>query len=1094
MDKFYDNYSRNSKEKDKALDKIKEERAKRHKIEVETKTAKVIQEWWRQKLIYRQYINSIYQDVDKKIKDIETLSVYLLKNKNTKFTVPVNIHCQLIVNLNICYTYYARRLLIRRPLFTKCKKKDNVMFERLKECLSLFEKLIQFSIAAVENPKNLENIYFYSVVEGKDLDKAKKELKHNSLVNLKVLLRLSFLTLAITNSTSEIYQTSTVNKTMEFLHLVLDPQAYLKYGKEVNTTIYSIYQMVISLSNEMESKKKLLNRVQFEKPLVQVFGNILQRSISIKKDDIPDEYILQIIQIIVFITNMYCALDCRDRNTDKNSYDFFLKFQSDFFIYLMAIPRFAKFMKPIIDESVFQQLPKKYTLNKSNLDIFHTRFWKDVFQAFLFNNFRDPYLPVINLADDFRKKFDSTNQIYFVLGNVIEIFYYQIIDLPVYDYFSTIKIISLCCHFVTTNWLVSIISSFEVDRDYWCLKDQINKLFATQFVQDLFFKIFEIRDSTEEEKIEVVTTKGKKKVNTTPLDPSSHIHFPIIDLYSYMLALCQPADELQVLVTNFANALAFNKIFLRRLYKTFKVLYLDLINNKKDHYYFELPLEMFSLLDIFVTLYYNFLIITDTEDFVNHNHFSQTQVFELTRNILKLAVNLNWNLDVIKENKIRTFFAFQAAKLMRLIQEFNQTLNFINTKDHVIDKSWVKYLKQDVAMKNPFRVLFLKRLPFTIPFEARLAIFHDFLQAEREYNPSQIKIMIRRTNLFEDGFNAFCKMNAGHLRGKLAVTFVDEFGMPEEGIDAGGLFKEFLLELSKIVFNPSYGLFRVTENEQTLYPNPESINYLGAEHLEIFYFVGLIVGRAMYDNILIETEFAQFFLRKILGKINYVNELQSLDKEMFNNLKFLKSYQGDVTDLCLTFSVTDSTNSEIELVPGGKQMSVTNDNKFKYIYSVANHKLHTEIKNQSKAFMSGLSVFVAPDWLQIFNEEELQIVMSGTKKPFDVDDLKSHTTYKGYMGFDSTVRDFWKVFAELTEQEKILVLKFVTSCSRPPLLGFSHLHPPFTIQYVENPDGEKLPTASTCFNILKLPKYSDKKKLKAKLLLAIKSGSGFHMA
>lgn len=65
------------------------------------------------------------------------------------------------------------------------------------------------------------------------------------------------------------------------------------------------------------------------------------------------------------------------------------------------------------------------------------------------------------------------------------------------------------------------------------------------------------------------------------------------------------------------------------------------------------------------------------------------------------------------------------------------------------------------------------------------------------------------------------------------------------------------------------------------------------------------------------------------------------------------------------------------------------------------------------------------------------MVISGAKKAFDVDDLKSHTQYSGASLFDSTISDFWKIFRELTEEEKVLFLRFVTSCSRPPLLGFS---------------------------------------------------------
>jgi len=45
------------------------------------------------------------------------------------------------------------------------------------------------------------------------------------------------------------------------------------------------------------------------------------------------------------------------------------------------------------------------------------------------------------------------------------------------------------------------------------------------------------------------------------------------------------------------------------------------------------------------------------------------------------------------------------------------------------------------------------------------------------------------------------------LKSIVGVVFVSELGIQEEGRDAGGLFKEFLVDLAKIVFNPHYGLF-----------------------------------------------------------------------------------------------------------------------------------------------------------------------------------------------------------------------------------------------------------------------------------------------
>ena len=71
--------------------------------------------------------------------------------------------------------------------------------------------------------------------------------------------------------------------------------------------------------------------------------------------------------------------------------------------------------------------------------------------------------------------------------------------------------------------------------------------------------------------------------------------------------------------------------------------------------------------------------------------------------------------------------------------------------------------------------------------------------------------------LFEDGYTAFMKVS--NLKNMVGVYFINELGIQEEGMDAGGLFKEFLTDLSKIVFNPNYGLFLATEKEKELYPN-----------------------------------------------------------------------------------------------------------------------------------------------------------------------------------------------------------------------------------------------------------------------------------
>ena len=112
-----------------------------------------------------------------------------------------------------------------------------------------------------------------------------------------------------------------------------------------------------------------------------------------------------------------------------------------------------------------------------------------------------------------------------------------------------------------------------------------------------------------------------------------------------------------------------------------------------------------------------------------------------------------------------------------------------------------------------------------------------------------------------------------------------------------------------------------------------------------------------------------------------------------------------------------------------------------------------------------------------------------------VEELRNHTRYSGgYFSADRRIGWFWTVVSEFSEADKSLLLKFVTSCERPPSLGFASLQPPFTIQKVDCSDDSRLPTSSTCFNTLKLPTYTSLQVFKEKLLLSIRSGAGFDLS
>ena len=135
----------------------------------------------------------------------------------------------------------------------------------------------------------------------------------------------------------------------------------------------------------------------------------------------------------------------------------------------------------------------------------------------------------------------------------------------------------------------------------------------------------------------------------------------------------------------------------------------------------------------------------------------------------------------------------------------------------------------------------------------------------------------------------------------------------------------------------------------------------------------------------------------------------------------------------------------------------------------------------------------------MFNQSELQRLVGGDSSEIDVEDLRSHTIYSGLyaVGDDGeehpTVRMFWQVMHDFQDAERREVLKYVTSTPRAPLLGFAQLSPNFSIRD-GGTDEERLPSTSTCINLLKLPLYKSPETLRSKLLYAIKSGAGFDLS
>ncbi|XP_074043353.1 E3 ubiquitin-protein ligase HACE1 isoform X6 [Macrotis lagotis] len=387
------------------------------------------------------------------------------------------------------------------------------------------------------------------------------------------------------------------------------------------------------------------------------------------------------------------------------------------------------------------------------------------------------------------------------------------------------------------------------------------------------------------------------------------------------------------------------------------------------------------------------------------------------------------------------------------------------------------------------------------PFKDRCEWFYEHLHSgqsdsdmvHRPVNENDI-LLVHRDSIFRSSCEVVSKANCAKLKQGIAVRFHGEEGMGQ------GVVREWFDILSNEIINPDYALFTQSADGTTFQPNSNS--YVNPDHLNYFRFAGQILGLALNHRQLVNIYFTRSFYKHILGvPVNY-QDVASIDPEYAKNLQWI--LDNDISDLGLelTFSVeTDvfGAMEEVPLKPGGASILVTQDNKAEYVQLVTELRMTRAIQPQINAFLQGFHMFIPPSLIQLFDEYELELLLSGMPE-IDVSDWIKNTEYtSGYERDDPVVQWFWEVVESITQEERVLLLQFVTGSSRVPHGGFANIMggsglQNFTIAAVPYTPN-LLPTSSTCINMLKLPEYPSKEILKDRLLVALHCGSyGYTMA
>ncbi|GBF93834.1 HECT E3 ubiquitin [Raphidocelis subcapitata] len=323
------------------------------------------------------------------------------------------------------------------------------------------------------------------------------------------------------------------------------------------------------------------------------------------------------------------------------------------------------------------------------------------------------------------------------------------------------------------------------------------------------------------------------------------------------------------------------------------------------------------------------------------------------------------------------------------------------------------------------------------------------------------------------------------LRKPLKVQFLGE-----EGVDEGGVQKEFFQLLVRQAFNPDFGMF--------VYDESRHLHWFRASGMDLdmeYELIGILIGLAIYNSHILEFQFPIVLYKKLMGRALGLEDLAELHPEVHASLsKLLAMPPGEVEALALTFEVESEVEvgrvAAVELMPGGAAEAVTADNRGDYARLYALHLLEGSVARQFGAFRRGFLQLCSGQALQLFRPAELEQLVCGGRS-LDFDALQGAARYDdGYTAASPVVRWFWEVVHSLDEPQRRRLLFFITGSDRVPIKGLAHLAPPLII----TPNGghsDRLPTAHTCFNHLLLPSYRDKETLRARLLLAIENAEGF---
>ena len=411
----------------------------------------------------------------------------------------------------------------------------------------------------------------------------------------------------------------------------------------------------------------------------------------------------------------------------------------------------------------------------------------------------------------------------------------------------------------------------------------------------------------------------------------------------------------------------------------------------------------------------------------------------------------------------------------------------------------IKYWKNfgkitiDANMYQKIRKLVDNPIGASEPFYLkRLWLFSYLIRRFGNIKHENPIIFVNRNNIFEDSYNQFVKEKNINLTHPLKIRFINEKTEDEEGN-----YREWYSCIFKSIISPKNRLFRFNPypcceaNTVIFYPK-----YPGMK-LEYFEFIGKFVVKAIVDLMVVRNmKLNRVLTKAISNRPITVDDIKYYNLDLYNKLKYIHDSQifgnPQLQQIRFIWQIINENNmiQEVEIVPGGRNIFLNDNNKFTFIDKVIHTEVITPYEDQIKAVQKGLHSIFEGKLEGIFSVEELNFLLSGQEN-IDINDWKENTLYKGcYNQNHPVIKMFWEKIRTMNKNEIIKFLQFSTGSGSVPIDGFGWLKgkggkiqkftiEPFTNYSAENPDEYKFQNigAKRCYHTIILPLYENRQEL-----------------